>query len=480
MQGFLCRDFSVQKCVPRRCCPITPIIIIAVSDAFGQMVVGVSFPLIPPVHSLVGPIIGADHLVASRLPPVLQRGRNFLACLVSTDLAVAVQGLSPRLRDKVPAAAFAQCHAGRVGQKPHHQKSVVLHGGAEVAQNQLTELHDAILDSISAIIDRGGDPQFIAALENQRPDVFSDLAKVPGNGLVGDQELIYEINKGSNNYTQLYESLIKTAHKQFLANSSGNGFSCFAVQPYASLSRLMQNGNYLGDTTEKEFFALCKEVLSSKAPIPVKDDCCDCLCHVLITHFVRGKPIPEEIKGLIPLLEDHDDSVLYFERRSTLNTFLCRVLLLKLLLGKASEDEVIRWSIMLSKVDSNERVIIAKCVAKYLQFLAAEKKQPDRIILSITLQCLEDSYYGVRQYGCDCLCYLLNTAYHEHAETKLYEMAIDCSHWVRNHVVYLCKKKKIIDESIRTKLIGILENDANYAIRCYAKRGSNPSAVLDS
>lgn len=74
----------------------------------------------------------------------------------------------------------------------------------EVAQNQLTELHDAILDSISAIIDRGGDPQFIAALENQRPDVFSDLAKVPGNGLVGDQELIYEINKGSNNYTQLY------------------------------------------------------------------------------------------------------------------------------------------------------------------------------------------------------------------------------------------------------------------------------------
>ena len=338
----------------------------------------------------------------------------------------------------------------------------------EVPEEKLRSFHDVLLDSMHGIFELNGNPQYIAALEKQRPEIFHDLANKPDNGLVGGEKLYYELNLGGTNYDPLYEELISMARDQFVENSSGKGFSFFAVQPYASISSLIMNGNQMSKEAEEHFFDLCKDVFNSNAPIPVKDDCCDCLCDVLISRHTRKEPVPELLIGLVPMLDNQKDSGFYYHRSNTENTYLCRTLLLKILLGKANEDEIVRWSIMLGKVDINERIIIAKCAKKYLQFLSIDEIEPNSVILAVTLQCIEDDYHSVRQYGCDCLCYLLKTRYHDLAESKLFEMALDSSHWVRNRLISLCKKRKINDSTVSFRLLEILKRDANYGIRTFA------------
>lgn len=235
------------------------------------------------------------------------------------------------------------------------------------------------------------------------------------------------------------------------------------------MSSVMQKGIYFSKIAEKEFLSLCNDVLSSQAPIPVKDDCIACLCDVIIERMIREMPIPQEVSTIIPFLEKQEGSGPYFMRTTTMNTFLSRVLLLKVLIGIEKEDEIIGWNTILKKGDPNERVVIAKCCEKYLQYVNCKKEEPGIIALSIALQCAEDDYYAVRQLGSNCMCYFLGTKYHEQAEIKLYELALDSSHWVRNRLINLCADGKIDEESVKSKLIDTLKNDANYRVREHAK-----------
>ena len=338
-----------------------------------------------------------------------------------------------------------------------------------ISHDELILFHDALVISLPSLVEKNGDPQCIAALEIQCPEIFSDLVRLPNNGLNGSQKLYYNLNMGGDDYDQLYDHLIKMAREQFTKNSSGNSFSSFAVQPYSSISSLMRNGKYFNDTAEKDYFLLCKDVLSSNAPIPIKDDCIAGLCDVILERHLRGMTIPKDISSIIPILEKQDDNGMFFMRTTTKNAFLARVLLLKMLIGNEKEDEVIGWNTVLNKGDPNERVVIAKCSEKYLQFISCKGADPSIAILSIVIQCTEDDYHAVRQYGSNCLCSFLGTKYHELAEEKIYELTLDSSHWVRNHLISLCEKKKIKDESIRKKIIEILRKDANYGIREHAR-----------
>ena len=178
--------------------------------------------------------------------------------------------------------------------------------------------------------------------------------------------------------------------------------------------------------------------------------------------------LPDELLSLLPSLDACMDNGFILDRNNTENTFLCRILLLKLILREASSDEIVKWNIMLGKVDSNERVIIPKCAEKYLQFLSVDAEEPNGIILSVVFQCVEDNYHVVRRLRCNGLCYLLSTKYHDHAEAKLYEMVLDSSHWVRYHLVRLCRSGRITDNKICTKLLSVLQKDANYGIRQFA------------
>ena len=56
----------------------------------------------------------------------------------------------------------------------------------------------------------------------------------------------------------------------------------------------------------------------------------------------------------------------------------------------------------------------------------------------------------------------------KYRERKLYEAVIDPSHYVRNHILQLCKDGSVNDAEIAAKLVEMLRNDANYAIRSFA------------
>lgn len=60
------------------------------------------------------------------------------------------------------------------------------------------------------------------------------------------------------------------------------------------------------------------------------------------------------------------------------------------------------------------------------------------------------------------------TQYKDRAERKLYEGAIDPSHYVRNYLLQLCKNGKIVDTAISKRITDIMKSDANYAIRFFA------------
>lgn len=92
----------------------------------------------------------------------------------------------------------------------------------------------------------------------------------------------------------------------------------------------------------------------------------------------------------------------------------------------------------------------------------------DAMIVSLVLQCFEDEYWPVRRMACNCLIKMLVTKYKDRIERKLYEGAIDPSHYVRNHLLRKCRNGEIEDTSISDRIIDILKNDANYALRKFA------------
>jgi hypothetical protein len=99
-----------------------------------------------------------------------------------------------------------------------------------------------------------------------------------------------------------------------------------------------------------------------------------------------------------------------------------------------------------------------------------EPEKTDAMILAIAIQCFEDDYWPVRRTACNCLAKMLTTRYKDRAERKLYEGAIDPSHYVRNYLLQLCRNGKITDAAISERIIDIMKSDANYAIRDFANR----------
>ena len=126
------------------------------------------------------------------------------------------------------------------------------------------------------------------------------------------------------------------------------------------------------------------------------------------------------------------------------------------------------WCFDFGKKDRSTKVALAECVEQYLHRYAHDPEKVDAMVLSIAIQCFEDDYWPVRRMACNCLAKMLVTRYKDRAERKLYEGAIDPSHYVRNYLLWLCKNGKISDASISERITDIMKSDANYAIRVFA------------
>lgn len=329
------------------------------------------------------------------------------------------------------------------------------------------ELCKALKDRLTFIVSNGGHPQFIAALVTQNREVFEVLASIPNNGLTGTQKLFYDINTGSGDWNQVLIDQIETARNQFEANKNPGVYTGFFERPYATIKSIVRE-HY---TTEMvkiingDLLPLCIKVLTSQAPADVKDECIDCICDVLVY------PNPGDIvlsSELMDAIANIDISATYSIMGSSKSVLACRVLMLRIITGIADKDEMLEWCFDFVKKDQSTKVALAECVEQYLRRYVNDPMKVDAMILSIVLQCFEDEYWPVRRMACNCLVKMLVTKYKDRIECKLYEGAIDPSHYVRDHLLKKCRNREIEDISISDRIIDILKNDANYAIRTLA------------
>lgn len=326
---------------------------------------------------------------------------------------------------------------------------------------------DALKEQISFIVQENGTPQIIAVLASQNPEIFSVLSTIPQNGLTGLEKTFYEINMGKGNWSEVLTHEIETARKQFEANKSPEKYTAFSELPYQTIKKVIREHyvSSMDKTIEQKFFPLCVEVLNSQAVAQLKNDCLDCLCDILVFSTILKTKMPQELFDAIAAIEVEKTKGFIGDSKGA---FACRTIMVKIISGFADKEELLEWCISYNKKETSERIALAECIEQFI-IQGLPTGQIDITILSIVMQCFDDQHYMVRWRACNCFALLLDSKYKDLAERKLYEAAIDPSHYVRSRVLNLCTSKKIKTPEICSKLFDILENDANYAIRVSCK-----------
>lgn len=346
--------------------------------------------------------------------------------------------------------------------------NILLHLDTKDVPRYIQEEFCKVLEeNLTFIVSNGGHPQFIAALVIQNKDVFEALASVPDNGLTGTQKLFYDINTGCGDWSRIFIDQIDTARQQFDVNKKPGSYTGFAERPYATIKSIVREhytSEIKGIINEK-LLPLCIDVLGSKAPADVKEDCIDCLCDVLV--YSKPDDINLSVE-LVNAIANIDISETYSFMGSSKSVLSCRMLMLRIITGAADKDEMLEWCFDFVKKDRSTKVALAECIEQYLCRYADDPEKIDAMIFSIVLQCFEDDYWPVRRMACNCLVKMLVTKYKDRIECKLYEGAIDPSHYVRNHLLHMCCNGEIEDVSISERIIDIMKKDANYAIREFA------------
>ena len=338
---------------------------------------------------------------------------------------------------------------------------------SDVPQEAQVALCKALEEKAAYIVSNGGTPQFIAALVMQNKEVFEVLASIPNNGLHGTEKLFYEINTGDGDWNKVIYDQIEIAKHQLEINKSSAGYHDFADRPFMTIKKAIREhyNEEMACIIAGSLIPLCIDVLGSHTTTDMKDDCIDCLCDVFIYSNSEEIIITQE---LIDAIENIEVSETWSMMGISKNTLTCRVLMLRVITGIADKEEMMEWCFDFAKKDRTTKVALAECIEQYLCRYAYDPVRIDAMVFSIVLQCFEDEYWQVRRMACNCLVQMLSTCYKERAVLKLYEGAIDPSHYVRNHLLRMCKDGEIGDASISNRIIDILRNDANYAIRTFA------------
>lgn len=333
--------------------------------------------------------------------------------------------------------------------------------------NAQIDLCEALQEKLSFIIKNGGNPQFIAALVIQNKDIFEVLASIPDNGLQGTQRLLYDINTGNGDWNKLLIDQIEIAKYQFNANKTPGVYHEFFENPYGMIKTAIREhySTEMMKNINEQLIPLCIEVINSQVPAKVKANCIDALCDILVYSKTEDIILKQELAQSVMNIDVTNARIVMGGLRSTL---ACRILMLRIITGTADKEDMLEWCFDFSKKDSSTKDALADCLEQYLHYYANDPEKLDAMILSIILQCFEDDYWSVRRRACSCLVKMLATRFKGLVERKLYEAAIDPNHYVRNHILRMCKNGEISDSSISEHIIDILKRDANFAIRTYA------------
>lgn len=337
----------------------------------------------------------------------------------------------------------------------------------------LDDFCSAIVENYEYFLKSNGDPQIVAALINQQPDIFQPLKNHPLNQLSGLQKIKFDINIGVGSWLSLLEEELKIAREQFEANKNPMRFSGFAEQPYQVIRSIIKDNfddEYLHLFNEV-FFPLCKDVFSSEAPLSIKENCLMCLIELAAVQKVQVSFI-EEIKNIIRNLDVIDEGATDLFYRGTSQTWLYRVLLIRTICGIDTKKDILYHYFSYSSANTNERLILAECILSYLAFCVSTRKNIDDIFLAMAISLSDDVYYHVRIYSCRCFIELLQVEQSEVREIvveRINRFASDSSPFVRFELLRQCDTSKLEVNGLNIQLASYLCDDANYAVRESAK-----------
>lgn len=344
----------------------------------------------------------------------------------------------------------------------------------DVSDDILVKLNNALTNKMQRIIKDNGDPQFIAVLVNQRPDIFSSLAELPDNGLKGIQKLYYELNLGKGNWQEVLQTVISNASTQYEKNKSKSSYTGFALRPFDIVAKVADE-NYkdgMESILTSQFFPLCVKILTQQVALPLKDACLNSLCSVIPRYINNNIEIPEDLRKAIASCDISNELEIPFLSHSSRKTVSLRLTILKVLLGFNEKDSLFQWCYEYSQKDINDRQVLAECILALLK-KNQEASYVDTMILSMIFQFAEDEYFGIRLTAINCFSYLMQSKYKDIAIKKLYELALDPTPAVRIHLIKICRTQPLLQEEIGKKIIETLTNDADYVIRTYANHREN-------
>ncbi len=305
---------------------------------------------------------------------------------------------------------------------------------------------------------------------NKNKEVFEVLALVPNNGLNGSEKLFYDINIGNGDWNQMVSDQVKRARYQFEANKNLGAYCGFLDKPYLAIKNAIRKHctTEMIEIINDRLIPLCVEVLNSQTSADIKNDCIDCLCDALVYTNNGSVIITQEL--VESAIEKIDVSKTISFIGNSKSVLFYRILMLKIIIGTVDKDEILEWCFDVAKKDNSTRVALVECMEQYIRCYIHDPTKIDAMIISIIFQCFEDEYWMVRRIACNCLAKMLVTSYKDRVERKLYDGAIDPSHYVRKHLLIMCINGEIKDKYVSERITDILKNDANYAIRTLANK----------
>ena len=344
---------------------------------------------------------------------------------------------------------------------------------SDVEKQTLTDLKDVLIVRLPDIIQNNGDPQLIAVLLQVNETLFKDLETLPGNGLDGIQELLFKINRGSENWLPILQSEIRSARAQFEANSQKGVFHGFASNPYYLISEIVRDRDSdkeIDLLIKDEFIPLAIDVLNSEAAVPTKEACVACLCDVLNAFERHNTSLPSELIETIKTvdIQKGNDFYLSGSRRS----LEIRTIMAKVQSGVTDINGLLQWCFSFNKLSVREKTAVIDCIESYLYQIRNDPKKIDSLIVSIILQCVTEEDPGIRRIAYHCVAYIVTGEYQEVATQTLDKAVFDPSDKVRSAMINLCNGN-LLPEDLSKRIIETLSNDASYKIRKRARKVMN-------
>ena len=354
-----------------------------------------------------------------------------------------------------------------IGNKLSH---IIMYMNLEKAnKSNLKRLSIVLKEQLPQIIKNNGDPQMIAPLVQKNKEIFGELEYMDGNGLVGLQKSLYQINLGSENWLPVLQEEIKAARVQFDKNTENNIFYGFSHDPYAMISSIVRkenNNNKIDQLIIQQFIPLSIDVLNSEAPIQTKEQCVACLCDVLSYFKNKHIELPEALKKTIFDVDITKGK--NFFSSSSRKALEIRVVMVKILAEINDINCLLQWCLDFSNLSVKEKIVTVDCMERYLFYRRQNEEEINSLLLSIVLQCATEKNPEIRATATKCLGYVVAGGQYEIATNALNETVFDPSVRVRMALLRLCRSK-ILSPIISTNILKQLRNDANYIIRKEAR-----------